>query len=409
VLSLNPWRFCPLNEESGSRSFADYLGLRADALIYTPRSGVYQTITPGNAVEAGAGALPPAGIEGPVVTFTNKPSQTAAQLIDMTGGGQIPGFGVGSAQGTRVFAFRTPQTPALAGVGGSLMRAYQNDQYVDTYISVGGSYDVSGNFTNLSAIVVGSSGTAASSTPSVANLSDGSWHLLAIAIDSIGSTMSLWLDGQPLPVTNSSSFPTRPTGTDVLGGRLTLASKSTPGPAADFAMCADWTRILTNTEVSNLWEAFQYGWGSQSPNRDETSGTRYQRLLNWAGVVGAPRIDSGATVQYGPATDITSDTKLLDGLQSVVDTEAGQHFIASDGQIVFASRRARVNQASTVTFGENGAEVAYLNAAADYDPTLVVNDASATAQYGEGAEATSYRVTDTPAATPTATCRPTAP
>jgi len=393
ALSQSPWRFAPLNEASGATGFADLLGLRNPATIYTPRSGVYQTLTAGNQLQAGAGATAPAGIDGPVVTFTNAASQTAAQLIDLTAGGTIPTWF--TSPWTRVFAFRAPTTAALASQTLSFMYVQQPapNNSSPSYLNVYGTYDGSGNLNSINAKVVNVGTTVAIGGTSVTNFSDGKWHLVAVAIQ--GNTLSLWVDGATVTISNTGTFPTITGGTDSIGGQLAYATrKSTPGVACDMAFVVDYQALLTNTQVANLYQAFQYGWGSQSPTRTESSDVRYQRLLNWAGVTGTPRISAGASVLYGPAVDVGADTKLLDALQAVVDTEAGQHYVGADGQVVFQSRRDRVNTSPTVTFGENPGEIAYTNAATDFDPTLVVNDATASAVYGPAAEATSYRVTD---------------
>jgi hypothetical protein len=112
------------------------------------------------------------------------------------------------------------------------------------------------------------------------------------------------------------------------------------------------------------------------------SGTRFGRILTYAGVPsGAQNLDAGVSALSG-ATTIAGQTA-LQALQDVTAWESGGMFVDGSGQVTFKQRTAHYNQTSTATFGENTGELHYQeDITFDYDPTYLYNEVTVTRNGG---------------------------
>lgn len=375
LAALLPSWFYPLDEPSGATKFHDETGNVPPASL---------TIGLGNTASVGAqltstGGYTPIGIPGPVVTLnTTTTGDVVTDEIVLPNGGPPH-----TAAWTRVYAFNVGTAPftiePYIWLGSSISnqwQAVQNGPVYLMYVDTAGALHFG---------IIQPAGTVAMNSGAVGNVGDGGWHLAAVTMSSDGKTIDLYLDGAlAYGVTIASDARINcTTGCDVLGGIT-----GTEGPVESFAFVAELPFAATGTQMSNLYQAFRYAWGT-NPTHAATSGSRYARVLGWLqGISGSAisqRVDTGATVSYGPAVDLqggSSPTYALDALQNVVTSEAGQHFVAADGTVVFQARTERYNPTPSVTFGEHTGEVPYTNAAFDFDPTRVANAIEVDAQYG---------------------------
>lgn len=211
-----------------------------------------------------------------------------------------------------------------------------------------------------------------------APLGVGGWHLIAVSYDGSG-TFTARIDGA-----------TPATLADALGSRTWAAdwvANSGTGSSAvglEMALVGELPFVITDTQWNTFYSTFRWGGSGEGV---ASSTTRYQDILRWGGWAGLQAVDSyttGETTAYGPATELnaaasSSGTDVVSALQTVVDTDAGTHYVAADGTVTFKARRARYNQGTpVVTFGENTAvgEVPYTLVQTGYDPSRIANDIS---------------------------------
>jgi hypothetical protein len=211
------------------------------------------------------------------------------------------------------------------------------------------------------------------------NLLDGNWHLLAAVavpfdhINQIPGGYNFYLDG--VAAGNSVGYGLMSnvvsdvygTSLDAVGGGV--AKYNWKG---DIAYVAEFPTTLTTTQITNLYSAWK------SACAGESTDARYARILRYAGFTGTTWLSAGLTRSMGPATDIEG-TDALSALQSVVDTESGQHHVRATGTVRFMSRGDRYNAfVPTVTFGDGPGEYPYEDLALDFDPTHLANQVTVT-------------------------------
>jgi hypothetical protein len=392
VLALNPTFFYPLDEDAPAQPsiaplFYDLTSSQVPATIANGSVAPVADMTPGTSLTATGGYLPQ-GIGGPTLAMPHITTELSTQSLDLTAGGaRTPG--PATAAWTRVIAFRTPTYSHLANTGANLWFTGNAFLASSTFIQVSANYDASGNWGNgngnglLVSIFQAGVNTAAAEVNASQNnnMSDGGWHFLVFGMS--GGSFSAWFDGAAM-VTAAAGLSTLalpPGSGDDIGG---AAKWGLSGPDGQVACVAEFPFLLNSTQALALYSAFRYGGSGLGA---ATSASRYQDILRWGSWIGAQAVDNfttGETVAYGPATEMnaqasSSGTDVVSMLQSVVDTDAGFHYVAVDGTITFKARKSRYNQATpVVTFGENtaGGEVPYTTINTGYDPTRIANDIS---------------------------------
>ncbi|MEW2164429.1 hypothetical protein AB0912_15755 [Streptomyces sp. NPDC007084] len=207
-------------------------------------------------------------------------------------------------------------------------------------------------------------------------VTDGNWHLLVFGYSEATGTVLASQDGA-LGINAGYTSDVTPTGliADNLGAYVdvTVGNGTAFNYKGDLAFAAEFPTLLTSTQVANLYSAWK------SACAGESTDARYTRILRYAGYRGPRTIQSGLTRSMGPASLDGQDP--VTALNEVVETEAGEHFVASDGRICFRSRSARYNATTPqITFGERTdlGECPYEDMRPDFDPTRIGNRAEVT-------------------------------
>lgn len=370
VANTNPVWFYPLNDASGSTTFAEQAGRFQSAGLFSSSSGA-GTLTVGNSITATTTAGKFLGTNGPIVSINN-PNQNQGTVIDLVPAGITSAPSTGAW--TRMIAFRctmTTFTPVFAAYSagdspGSV--GYSSNMYWGLEVSSGANMVVDVSFWNAAGQQFGVAHTTV--------VNDGNWHLAFVQMSPDGKTISLWVDGVSVSgSTTNDMHPTRAINESIGGDEYKLASTIGYGGTnyvGDVAMYAQWTRSLASSEMQNLYTSWRSAW------QGESTDARYSRILKWAGYIGPSTIGTGTTTSIGPATDVAG-ADALSALNNLVDTEAGRHYVAVDGTVVFQSRKTQfVNTTPMWTFGENTGEIPYSNLTFDYDPTHLSNQVTVT-------------------------------
>lgn len=380
VLALTPDFFYPLNDPTGSTVFSDLTGhyrpAPVDVSPYGPGS-----VTPGQSIQSTTAGMGFLGSPGPVTTFANidgSPTNNfaAASWISLSDAGSTgPAIGQGF---TKMVAFRL--NAASANGRCALWHAATGTFYGP--VGLPAAVQLYCNPATGAVDFVVSSGLDANSLTyaSASNLvNDGNWHLMMLTVPASGLSVTLWLDGQVLTTQTSitNQVPAVIT-SDVLGVLVyTGVQKVYNGWQGDMADVAQWSKVLTNGQITALYQSWRNSW------QGDTSGTRYARILGYAGYAGFQAVDSGATTDMGPATDIDGQTDAFTLLNNVVTTENGNHYVSSSGSVHFEARTRRYNQLVPVyTFGANTAagEYPFADIAFDFDLDHVANITQITQQ-----------------------------
>lgn len=380
----------PLDDPAGTTAFAEAsgnVGLSPLPVLALPSAGA---VTAGQQMAATAGYLP-LGTQGNCAAFANDSATlpvTSCATLDLASALGQAGP-VSSSNGlTRIIAFRDTSTvttddfallwvTTAAGAVGNT----SGKQYV-LAIARGPDDTPDGLIFGVVA-----SGTTILLDAAVGPVSNGGWHLFAFTISSDGQTVTTWLDGVGTAYAMGQDVRWNfKNGKDQIGGWLTNTSAAIdPGHTGQMALVAELPYEATELQIAELYLAFRYAWKTSSLEV-ETSGTRYERLLNLAGYNGPQHIETGALVSYGPATDLQGSsgqqqaTTLFTALENVVESEVGEHFVAADGTVTFLARSDRYNITPSVALGEHAGEIAYSAGTIDYDPTQLANDITSTAQ-----------------------------
>lgn len=365
IPNVLPSFYYPLNEQSGATTFADSTGQRAEATGY---NGVVAGVT---ITSTDRGWTPAAAPRANCVTIPPDPSGPIPYLsIPPDSNGTFLNLATGF---TRMIAFK-PQSLSfgsyLWSVTGNMGRSpvYGFEFYLDV---------------NSSALWVGHPPNTKNATGwvNVGAPAVGDWHLAFLSVDSSGNVIGA-LDGNtPVTATITPALPAGYTFTQDLIGQSAIeytypAQNVADAYSGDVAFVAQWPAAMTGAQMTALWTTWQFA------ANGESSGSRYSRILGYAGYTGVSNIDGGASQSLGPATDL-QNRDALSCLQAVVDTENGQHYVDAAGNINFLARTRRyVAFTPQIVFGENTAagEVPYEDVQFDFDPTRLANTVVITQQ-----------------------------
>ena len=419
LLALSPNFLYPLNETQGASVFQDVTGKRGPASPVAPGAGYTgPSVAPGDSLTSqdnnpqgsNTGALTGAFLGGA------GPTLMTSMFIDTTGpeyGGAVaipadPTTGMvgppASGGWTRIIAARVRGvamnnfSPTLWDYAWGSQRlsggADPFSIYLNGYLVMGAAVasasDVGPNgqspdYGTFPGLLQAKMAKYNSSNQLV--WTDEDWHLYGVSVSSDGKTADCWCDGSQQPFSYTSTTSIRPpvggfdgSNFDYIGAAAGQQGAPIWNFQGDIAFACELPFAVSAAQWAALYQVWRNAWGTNSQHT-ETSDQRYARILAWAGYTGPSSVQAGASVDYGPATDVAGKAALT-ALQTVVDTEAGQHFVAADGTIVFQARTNRYNPASTLAFGENAGEVPYQSAQFDFDPTRVANDIQITGTFG---------------------------
>lgn len=360
VTKLGPDWFFRLDDPGSATTFTEQAGRKPAAGMYSSTTGT-GVLTPGTAITSTTPSGLFLGAEGPVLNVANPASGGTVVDLRPAGIGGLPAGGL-----TRMIAFRTTTTAAggnaLAGTTAGLLSGPFKDYWELDLISSGTQLFV--QFNNAANHLV-----TATNTSVVTN--DGNWHLAVVTLSANGQTVNLWIDGNVATASSGGQdqHPTNATYDSVGGAMYPLSGNVASNFAGDLAHYAQWSTVLTNGQIANLYSAWRTAFSGES------SGSRYTRVAGYAGYTGPMNIDTGSTLNMGPCNDI-SGTDALAALQNIVNTEAGQHFVAAGGALTFQGRSRRYLAATPVAvFGENaaGGELPYSSLTIDDDTTRISN------------------------------------
>lgn len=369
ALALGPTFLYPLNDPAGSTSCAEASGKRPPAPIENSPYGAGSLVL-GTGVTATTTAGLFVGTPGPVATFNNSTS-LGAQLPQTFIGLEATTANPGPPQNgvfTRILHFRST---SLQGTNGGQL-----------WIAMASPFGGVGNHSSIvqfsltptlgQANIVATGTVLQTGYQGSANLCDGNWHQMAMSIDGAGN-VAIYIDGAAVTINlggGSINLPFLPMSSDALGCYVESQGLYRDGYVGDMALVMEYPTVLTPTQISNLYSSWKSAYSGES------SGSRYSRILNWAGYTGPTSIDTGSTTSMGPASDIVG-IDALTALQNVVNTENGQHFIATNGTATFQARTRRYGQTTPVyIFGDAnplGAEIPYESVSFDFDTTHLSN------------------------------------
>lgn len=384
VVATSPAWFFQLNEPSGATAFNEQGGrLSGTASIFSASLGA-GILTSGNPINAASGASGKFyGTDGPVVTVNNTGAANQGTVIDLTTAGSTLPPSTGAW--TRMIAFRTGQNtgapPILASYTSGLSPGnfgYNGNMYIELSTVSGANWSVGVSFFDAAGNQLG-----VATTPII---NDNNWHLAFVQMSSDGKTIQAWVDGIGASATGTHDLhPTIAVNDNIGGDAYKFDQSANFGGSAplngDVALCAQWTTLLTGTQIVNLTNSFKNAYLNDSTDQ------RYSRILAWAGYTGSSTLDAGVTTALNYANDVAG-VDALTALQDVVDTESGRHFVGYDGVINFQSRRRYFQQGSATAspsgpvwvFGENaaGGEIPYTELSFDFDPTRISNQIQVT-------------------------------
>ena len=369
VLALSPTFLYQLADPAGSSMLTDTAGNCPPASTGTSFGG------PGSlALGSGiSGTTTFTGTQGPVAAFANTPatgSQSPLTYIALPPASTTPNYGISAAPGngstawTRMLAFNVPSLPAHPMY---LWSATMNANFSAAPAEISIWIDTSGH---LNITVVQS--VSYTQTFSSTSYADGGWHLVSVSVDNAtGTNLVCSIDGVVTTATPSASVNAAALSRDTIGARVQDPQPSfTGGANASIALAVQWPYQLTSAQIANLYSSWR------SASAGESSGARFQRVLNWIGWTGPTDIDAGATSDMGPASDLAGASG-GNGLNQISTTENGQAFASKSGALTFRARTARYNKNSPVAiFGENNqwGEWPYEDAVFPTDPIHTYND-----------------------------------
>lgn len=368
----------PLDEPCGNTTTIDLVNERAPMTLARSPAVVAVAGATGSTLQALGGYLPQ-GIGGPVVTFTNPVTGAPGSATYLEATDTV--VGVPAGDWSPVIAFRVGTLPTSTNVAALWTIGYSSGQVYASTVDASGRVGWVDN------------NVLAGFQTDLAHVNDGGWHLLVLT-----SFATLYVDAVASSANPASPNMAGYTGAQVserFGGAPinTLSNGILVGFNGDMALLAEIPAILTPAQVTQLYQTFRYGSGTGPV---ASSATRYQDILRWGGWAGLQAEDNfttGETTAHGPATELLASadqtgTDVVSGLQTVVDTDNGSHYVAQDGTITFKARRARYNMtlgSPQATFGENtgAGEIPYTTNAFGLDPSRLANDAAIT-QTGAG-------------------------
>jgi hypothetical protein len=354
----------PFNDPAGSTVFTDTTGQRTPAVGNgdpTLTAGVAQSASSPSGLFAAApdqtvvNLTPPT--LPPVAVPTLAPAITIPPDAQGTTGPSVTGSGW-----TRQIAFRATALP----VSGNKSALWLID-----------GFEADNNYAYLTIDVAGLvqftlTDTATTGTLALGTITTGGWHLAAVTVDATGTVLTGCLDGKITTLTLATAWTAAGNtyNDDTVGALAYVGSNTQYGPfEGDLAWYAQWPLALTTATLVTLYNTWRFA------GAGESSGARYTRILALCGYQGFFAVDSGASRNLGPATDIAGKDALT-CLGDVVQTENGQHFVDAAGVVTFYARTRRfLSNAPAAVFGENNAagELPYDDLQLDFDPTHLGN------------------------------------
>lgn len=196
---------------------------------------------------------------------------------------------------------------------------------------------------------------------------DGRVHYV-VAVATSGSDIALWIDG-----VNSTNVLTGWSGTPgaVAVWSWSIGGSVTRGGQISFAGVLDEV-VFHTSALPSARIAAHYAAGTE-PWASDTSGERVDKVLDAIGWPAADRdVDTGQSVLQ--ATGLGG--MALPYLQAVARSEAGAFFVTTEGEVRFRERHALLAAPYTVsqaTFGDDGAELGYVDLKPDYSVDRVRN------------------------------------
>lgn len=370
IQSHNPRFFFQLNDPAGSTSAADSTGNYPPAPVKAGKFGP-GVVSFGAAVTATDqvnGVF--AGAPGPVLHIQNSNPgtalQTAASFISLDALG-IKGPANITGDWSRVLAFRWTG-PAVRTSHVTMWSCFDSQRP-----NVGSSLEWA-IYPDGIFYLVHSGPTGATTALAVTGVAvdDGNWHLVMVVYSAANDTLTVRVDTTVFHAAGILAAGGLPTGltSDSVGNYVdkTNGGGTAFNWAGDLSFAAEFPVELMPTDRLNLYTAWK------SACAGESTGTRYARILRYAGYDGPSSIQAGLTTSMGAADFAGQDA--VTALQGVVDTEGGQHFVDSDGAVTFLSRAARYDAFTpTYTFGERAdlGEWPYEDCQTDFDSTHLGN------------------------------------
>jgi hypothetical protein len=367
VLALNPTFFYPLDDPQGSTVFRELTGNANPAPISAAPRGP-GTVAGGDSIQATIPAGLFLGAPGPAVKMTNPNLPAAAfsqscscielDRVGITGPPETGGW-------TRMIAFNNTVAGGSLWVGQNAGFEFTSAQ--GFFISGNGGVELEGATTDPIY------------SPGAGQWTDGNWHLMFLTNSTNGLTFTVYVDGVQ-QFTSTAAVNQTPKGivADAVGATIDPGGGGfNTGYNGDVAHVAEWPVALSSAQIVNLHTSWRLAW------QGDSSGDRYNRILNWSGYTNARFVPDGATQDMGPATDVDGNTDTFTLLNNVTTTENGNHYISESGVVTFEPRTVRYNQLSpTWTFGANAAagELPYADVAFDFDLDHVTNDTQITQQ-----------------------------
>lgn len=370
IYARNPRFLYTLSDPQGSQTCADSVGANPPAPLIISKSGPGSLAFGTQITSATAGGTY-IGSTGTVCTINNpNPGVYAynpATLISLDQAG-IKGP-ANPAKWTRMIAFR--YTGPVPSDHATIWCS--TDSQRSGHSPAGSQITVALNSSGQPGLYIsGPTGSASIYTAGGAtNCADSNWHLLLFGYSQSDGYLFISQDGA-LASYYVVPASTTPTGlqfdsvgnwVDPVYGNETLWNYQ-----GDISYVAEWPIIFGGTSLTAVYTAWKNSFSGDSSN------ARYSRILGWAGYTGPKNIQTGVTTSMGPAS--VSGQDVMTALQSVVDTENGEHFVAADGTVTFRARNARYNALTPrYTFGERTdlGEIPYEVCDLDFDPTRVAN------------------------------------
>jgi hypothetical protein len=365
-----------LGDPQGSNAFTDSIGNYPPAPIAISKYGA-GGLTSGNRITSATAGGTYTGSTDTVVTIANpNPGQSVVSAATYISLGSVGILGPANpASWTRMLAVRyTGPTPTAGAYIWSCMDPVRNStipQGADIYLYI----DTNG-LPNLSLFGPGHVGSVYT-FGGATNICDGNWHLLIFGYSTATAQVMVSQDGSTAAYYGGIPSTSTPTGliSDNLGGYVdaTVGNGTILNFQGDISFAAEFPAIFTGSDITAVYQAWKASFAGES------SDTRYQRILTWAGFAGPINVQPGMTTSMGPANVAGQDA--LSALQAVIDTENGAHYVDKSGAVTFKARSNRYNAIKpTYILGENASagEIPYEDIQLDYDPTRLANQVTVT-------------------------------
>lgn len=371
INSRTPRFLYKLDDPQGSTSASDatgnFPGVQLGVSKYGPGSLVWGTAitsaSPGGAYTGSTGSVVTVNNPDPGTNFIAPATFLSLGLAGIKGPA-TPAW-------TRMLAFRyTEPTPPNSAVMWSAMDRQRVGGPSGSLVYL--QIDNSGH---LVFILSGPSTGAIALAAGTTNVADGNWHLAMFGHDPSTSIAFASLDGVSLGYTLGPAY--QPTGivADNLGNFVdaTIGNGTARNFKGDISFASEFPSKLDGPSVAAIYNAWKNSVAGESTD------ARYNRILQWAGYTNTAVTEAGLTQSMGPAA--TDGQDAVSALQSVVDTEGGQHFVSRGGDLTFRSRGTRYNAlVPAYVFGEDvaGGEWPYEEVQLDFDPTHISNKITVT-------------------------------